>query len=129
MNSRKEQLLSIRPIINYKVEAISEIEKFQNTTLRPILKFQNELLIAIFKAYIKRYKNAFYELPIEGKMNYIDNAVQKDAKFRNSLKGLVTGMFTLDEYQYYSENSSEISKRMMQMISERLKDQLQLFEN
>lgn len=129
MNSRKEQLLSIRPIINYKVEAISEIEKFQNTTLRPILKFQNELFIAIFKAYIKRYKNAFYELPIEGKMNYIDNAVQKDAKFRNSLKGLVTGMFTLDEYQYYSENSSEISKRMMQMISERLKDQLQLFEN
>ncbi|QCX38525.1 glyoxalase [Aureibaculum algae] len=129
MNSRKEHLLSIRPIINYKVEAISEIEKFQNTTLRPILKFQNELLIAIFKAYIKRYKNAFYELPIEGKMNYIDNAVQKDAKFRNSLKGLVTGMFTLDEYQYYSENSSEISKRMMQMISERLKDQLQLFEN
>ena len=129
MNSRKEHLLSIRPIINYKVEAISEIEKFQNTTLRPILKFQNELLIAIFKAYIKRYKNAFYELPIEGKMNYIDTAVQKDAKFRNSLKGLVTGMFTLDEYQYYSENSSEISKRMMQMISERLKDQLQLFEN
>ncbi|WP_117880376.1 glyoxalase [Aureibaculum luteum] len=129
MNSRKEHLLSIRPIINYKVEAISEIENFQNTTLRPILKFQNELLIAIFKDYIKRYKNAFYELPIAGKMNYIDNAVQKNTKFRNALKGLVTGMFTLDEYQYYSENSSEISKRMMQMISERLKDQLQLFEN
>lgn len=129
MNSRNEDLLSVRPVINYKVKPISDIENFQNKTLRPILKFQNELLIASFKDYIQRYKNVFYGLPVEGKMDYIDNAIQKNAKFRNAMKGIIIGMFTLDEYIMYSKNTSEYSKRIMQMLRERLKDQLQLFES
>ena len=128
MNSRKVNLLNFRPIIKYEVEPISDFENFQNTTLRPILKFQNDLFIAFFKEYIHRYKNVFYGLSIEERMKYIDNAIQKNTKFRNTLKGIIVGMFTIDEYLKYSENPSEFGKRMMQMLSERLKDQLQSFE-
>lgn len=129
MNSRKENLLNIRPIINYNTKPISIIENFQNETLRPILKFQNELLIALFIDYINRYKNVFYELSVEGKVNYIENVIQKNTKFRNTTKGIIIGLFTQEEFIKYSENKSEFGKRMMQMLSERLKDQLQLFEN
>ena len=130
MNSRTNNLLDARPEISSATVTFqtSADECFQNITLRPIIKLQNELFIAVFKNYIRKYKNAFYELSVEKKMIYIENAIQKDIKFRNSLKGIVIGQFTLDEYELYIKNSSALNKRMMNLVIERLKDQLQLFE-
>lgn len=130
MSDRCHQLLRIRPEIpSAKVTPnMSEDEKFQNATLRPIIKLQNPLLIGVFRNYIAKYKNSFLELPLEKRFDYIENAVQKDIKFRNSLKGMIIGQFTLEEYQTYIQNSSALNKRMMNMVIERLKDQIQLFE-
>ena len=41
---------------------------------------------------------------------------------------MVIGLFTLEEYQTYIQNSSNLNKRMMNMLIERLKSQIQLFE-
>lgn len=130
MSDRTANLLHIRPEINTIQEhsAIREGERFQNQTLRPILKLQNTLLIAVFSNYIKKYKNTFYELSIEKRLLYVETAVQKDIKFRNSLKGIVIGQFTIEEYSTYTQNSSALNKRIMSMIIERLKSQIQLFE-
>ncbi|MGJ8732477.1 MAG: glyoxalase, partial [Cellulophaga sp.] len=70
----------------------------------------------------------FYTLVLDKRLEYIDNAVQKDIKFRNALKGIVIGQFTVEEYQIYIQNSSALNKRMMSMAVTRLKDQLQFFE-
>lgn len=109
-------------------EQSSQEEQFQNRTLRPILKFQNDLLIESFKNYFNKQKNVFYNLTLDKKMNYIDNAVQKDIKFRNSLKGIILGLFTIEEYKEYIKNSSNLNKRMMILLIERIKSQIQLFE-
>lgn len=122
-------------IANLRGDAIGTIddrstseESFQNRTLRPILKLQNDLLVAVFRNYIGKYKNEFYSYPAEKKLQYIENSIQKDIKFRNSLKGMVIGLFTLDEYESYIRNSSSLNKRMMNMVIERLKNQILLFE-
>lgn len=130
MSDRSHNLLRIRPEIPSArvTDTMSEDEKFQNTTLRPIIKFQNPMLIAMFRNYIAKYKNSFFELSLEKRAVYIENAVQKDIKFRNSLKGMIIGQFTLEEYETYIKNSSGLNKRMMNMVVERLKDQIQLFE-
>ena len=109
-------------------EQSSNDEKFQNQTLRPILKLQNDLFIAVFNNHVNKHKNDFYSLSVEKKLQFIENAIQKDIKFRNSLKGIVIGLFTLSEYQVYIQNSSALNKRMMNMLIERLKSQVQLFE-
>jgi hypothetical protein len=83
----------------------------------------------LFKNYITKHKNNFYTLSLEKRFIYIDNAIQKDIKFRNALKGIVVGLFTLEEYELYIQNSSSLNKRMMNMINERLKDQIQFFES
>ena len=41
---------------------------------------------------------------------------------------MVIGQFTLEEYQRYTRNSSALNKRMMHMVIERLKDQMQLID-
>ena len=130
MNSRKTNLLNSRPIIASAIVTphTSINERFQNQTLRPIIKLQNDLLIAVFRNYVQKYKNVFYELSTDNKMFYIENAIQKDMKFRNALKGMVIGQFTIEEYLIYIQNSSSLNKRMVNLVIERLKDQIQLFE-
>jgi len=106
----------------------SSDELFQNEVLRPILKLQNDLFIASFLNYISKYKRDFYTKSVENKLSIIENAIQKDIKFRNALKGMIIGLFTNDEYALYIKNSSSLNKRMMNLLIERLKSQVQLFE-
>ena len=106
----------------------SSEEIFQNQTLRPILKLQNDLFIAVFENQISKHKNDFYKLSVEKKLHYIENVIQKDIKFRNALKGMIISLFTAAEYADYITNSSSLNKRMMNMLIERLKSQVQLFE-
>ncbi|MBK0368510.1 glyoxalase [Flavobacterium agrisoli] len=103
-------------------------EAFQNQTLRPILKLQNDLLIAVFINYAHKNRPDFFSSSVEKKLITIENAIQKDIKFRNSLKGIVIGLFTIEEYQNYIQNSSSLNKRMMNLVIDRLKNQVQLFE-
>jgi hypothetical protein len=127
MKTKDDLLLEIRgESIGSITEQSSSEEKFQNQTLRPILKFQNDLYIEVFRNYAIKQKNAFFYLTPEKKMIYIENAIQRDIKFRNSLKGIIIGLFTISEYKEYIQNSSNINKRMMNLLIERLKSQIQI---
>ena len=130
MNTRDTQLLSCRPTISNALikEGMSDQEHFQNSTLRPIAKLQNDLFVLVFKNYITKHKNVFYNLTIENRLLYIDNAVHKNIKFRNALKGMYIGQFTTEEYLRYTANSSALNKRMMNLTRERLKNNLMQFE-
>jgi len=129
MEARDTHLLELRGetfgIINNQS---SSEEIFQNKTLRPILKMQNDLFIQVFINYAVKQKNVFFSLTPEKKMIYIENAIQRDIKFRNSLKGMIIALFTLEEYAEYIRISSNLNKRMMNMLVERLKSQLQVIE-
>ncbi|WP_426094583.1 glyoxalase [Flavobacterium sp. DSR2-3-3] len=102
-------------------------ESFQNEVLRPILKLQNDLFVASFINYINKNKADFHNHSLDKKQSVIENVIRKDIKFRNVLKGMVIGLFTFDEYAIYIQNTSNTNKRMMNMLVERLKSQVQLF--
>lgn len=103
-------------------------EFFQNQTLRPILKLQNDLLILILKNYIAKSKTDFNNLKLDKKLEFIDISIQRDYNFRNILLGITIGLFTTTEIQIYYQNSSSLNKRISAMIIERYKNQIQLFE-
>jgi hypothetical protein len=128
MSTRDLNLKSIR--IDSISEAVnsemSSDEYFQNTVLRPIIKFQNDLLIAAFINFCNTYKNVFFELSVENKISYIENAVIKDSAFRNTLKDMIVGLFTVDEYTVYSSNASALNKRIIGIVKERLISHVQL---
>ena len=130
MQNRDSSLLALRgDALGELKSAISLEEAFQNNTLRPILKLQNDLLITLFIDYIKQQKNTFYSLNLDKKLAYIENAIQRDNSLRNVLKGILIGLFTTEEYTEYLKNSSNLNKRMMGLIGERLKSQIQLLEH
>ena len=130
MMKRDSNLTDIRPIIKSAIinSNMSFDEQFQNATLRPVIALQNNLLIEVFKNYIVKRKNVFYELSSEKQVDYIDHAIHKDMKFRNSIKGMIIGQFTIEEYSKYITNSSALNKRMMNLVMNRLIDQIQLFQ-
>ena len=128
MQSRDSSLNTIRldRISNTIKSEMSSEEHFQNSVLRPIIKFQNDLLIAVFLNFANKYKNVFFKLSTEKKITYIENAIAKDSAFRNSLKDMIVGLFTVDEYNQYIPNASALNKRMTGIIKERLISHVQL---
>ena len=75
MKTKDESILEIRgESIGTITESSSSEEKFQNQTLRPILKFQNDLFVKVLKNYFLKYKNSFYSLSLEKRLLYIENA-------------------------------------------------------
>ena len=122
MKSRDSYLKSLRPdILTKNINAdMSSEEYFQNTVLRPIIKFQNDLLISVFLQFCKKYKNIFFDLSTEKKVLYIESVITKDSKLKASFRNLIIGLFSIDEYYEYLKNASALNKRMTGIIKERL---------
>lgn len=127
MNSRDSFLNEFRgPTLGQNNSQSSEEEVFQNATLRPILKLQNDLIVLVFQNYVNQIKLPFKDFTVEKKMSSIATIISKDIQLQNTLKGIVTGLFTTEEYLYYSKTISNNNKRIKAMLIERLQSQLQL---
>ncbi|MEA5141317.1 glyoxalase [Arcicella rigui] len=124
--NRDTQLQNLRPILIFEKQAETTLEKFQNDTLRPILKLQNDLLIQVFTKYCQQRKGLFFKLSDKDKLIYIDQNIRKDMKFKHYLEGIITGHFTLDEYQLFLNHEEELTKRMIHLLIQRLQSQLLL---
>jgi len=130
MSQRASHLLNCRPTITAAkvLENTTVQEQFQNNTLRPVIKLQNNVLIVSFQKYIIRTKNTFYKLSLEERMLFIEKALQKDMRYRNLMVGVIIGLLTLEEFEYYYEHSATLNKRIISMLVKRLQDQIQIFD-
>jgi len=119
--------LDLRPIIETKeLENSTLEERFQTQTLRPVLKLQNEILLGLFKNHITESKNTFYDLSLEKKGLFIENSLQKNIVLKNKLLGVTLGMFTIEELKVYSTQTSIYNKRIIGLIVERIRSQIQV---
>ncbi len=99
-----------------------EIEKFQNDTIRPIIKMQHNFLIISFKNYIKKSKTDFYNIKTEKQKEKINSILTKDIIFKNMILGGILGQLNDTELIFYLKDSSELKKRILQIIKQRLQD-------
>ena len=131
MQDRTFLLLAIRPNLDSLDKDLNtkEIETFQNDVLRPILKFQNDLLLQIFIDYVKQYKGVFFKLSNHEKMSYIQEALSANQRLRSLILGTILGLFTLEDYSYYRLNLSELNKRIVALVIKRLQSQLEFLSN
>ena len=120
--NRKPSILTLRPAIETIDPDLptNPAERFQNETLRPILKFQNELLQAMFNNYLVKRKARWADMTVDKRQAYINQAVRKDLRFRALLIGMVCGLFSVEEWATYTADEGELRKRLVNLVVERL---------
>ena len=115
----------LRPVLKNLINSnTSDLERFQNEVLRPIIKMQNNLLVAFFNNYIRNRKIEFNKLEAEFKKNKINTILTKDVNFKNILIGSIIGHLNENEVKIYLKSKSELNKRIIQMVMQRLQDNL-----
>ncbi|MBL7880593.1 MAG: glyoxalase [Chryseobacterium gambrini] len=105
-------------------ENSSETELFQNNVLRPVLKLQNDIFMQIFRDYAMRKMSDFTSLKNEQKINFTEQSLQKDIALKNTYIGITIGMLTPEEITVYLSDSKSFNKRIITMLSERIKSQI-----
>ena len=114
-----------RPVLEDLIkDNMSPIELFQNQTLRPIIKMQHLLLIASFKNYIAKRKIDFSSLTEQKKRSKTKAVFVKDINYKNVTLGFIIGSFSEKEYAYHCNNTSELNKRIIQIVTQRMQDSL-----
>lgn len=127
MKGREQGLIQLRPEIPKAAvnEHTTPEEQFQNRTLRPIIKLQHELLIHQIQAYFRNRKNVFYTLKTDDKNEYLDKIYTTDNVLKIETISTIVALFTVEEYQYYTENKQKMNKRIVNMVKQRCKDTLE----
>lgn len=123
---RDQNLIQIRPQLNLPlsnstIEMSLTVESFQNTTLRPILKMQHDLILLIWKNYLEKQKKNRFPVnnrPLEAE--FMAQTLKSDMKFKNRLIGTLIGHFTADEFSFFAENETELLRRMTDLLIQRL---------
>lgn len=123
---RDKNIVLLRPKVNSNknISYKNDIEKFQNIVLRPILKFQNDLLVELFIFEFEKTKTKFDLINNEQKIKLIINNLKYNNKLKQILLGSIIGMFSNNNLTFYKANYSKINKRIFSMLNDRLIDQL-----
>lgn len=102
-------------------------ELFMHLTLRPILKFQNDLIMQL----IRSSKQINFDL-LDGKQKnesekraYFTSWLQKNSKLKAVLIGSIVGLFNQEELANYLNQHKEIDKRITEMIITRFISQME----
>jgi hypothetical protein len=114
--------VSIRPEISgiRDGDNLSFEERFQNKTIRPIVKLQHDIIIAYFNEYLS-VMNCDYEVFSSlRKKDYIFKMFNRDNSFKLKLKGIIIGHFTRDEFIDYCYSKNDFNKRILTIIKERI---------
>lgn len=119
MSDLNEQRLALRPRLDL-LPATTPAEQFQNNTLRPVMKQQDELLRAALGMFLTKRKVRPEQLPAKQRFEKIKELVTRDNRLRGLLFGIAVGQFTTGEMAYYRDNESDVNRRITNLLVERL---------
>ncbi len=125
MKNRQQHIKSILPAIEGNKPTDSPNEAFQNETLRPILKFQNELIIQYFEHFIVENKIEFSLLKYSHKITKVHDLFKTNIQFKQFYLGFIVAYFTADEFNFYTQNKKEVNKRIIALLIERICSQIE----
>ena len=78
----------------------------------------------MFKHYLEKLKGSFFQLSQDKQLDFIANSIRSDLRFRNMLTGVIIGHFTKNEWDVFAKQEQEITRRIADLLIQRLKDQV-----
>jgi hypothetical protein len=116
---KEDKLLGLREEILTEKSEQTPIEQFQNTAIRPILKCQHTIIIVFFNSNIHVQYIVSANSSLLKKQNQLKLFTSKQLAFRAQLLGIVTGLFTDAEFEFYLSEKVNLDKRIANMILDR----------
>ncbi len=113
----------MRPLLEIDNSQSSDLESFQNSTLRPILKMQNAAIVHVFRSHLVKNKIAFKELKTEKKKAFIHDLLKSNRSLKQFYIKSILALFTIHEHEFYAHHKMEINKRITTLLIERLSSQ------
>ncbi len=124
MEERSKLIKSILPKIEIETSTSLTIEYFQSETLRPILKFQNEIILVTFESFCLDNKFDVQKLTSDLKLTKIVKILKTSNQLKQLYLGMIIGFFTSDEIIFYTKNKKDINKRIIALLIERIYSQV-----
>lgn len=119
MASAEKKERPIVPISN-DADLHKPVELFQNEVLRPILKLQHDILLAIFHSYRMKFTEDWEELKKNKKKKFISDLLMKNGPLKNTVVGIIVGQLELSEIDDYLKDRKEYDRRISRMVIQRI---------
>jgi hypothetical protein len=125
---RDAALLASRPLVETAfLPPIADgptVGDFLHRTLRPVLKLQNELLLLLVADFIQEHHIPFITSSVVEQQRVVAELLTRNVKLRYLLVGTVVGLFTQAELTFYRPHRAELNRRLLELASRRVQDQV-----
>jgi len=122
--SRGERLKRVRPVLNLDTSESGPVERFQNETLRPILKLLNPTILRLVAERLSRYGVGFADMDRTDQRDRLRNLMKEDGRLKRTLLGMVVGHLAEEELETYLAHKDEVRRRTVPMLLTRVQDQI-----
>jgi hypothetical protein len=118
-------LLALRPSVEAVLPAapVATVADFLHRTLRPVLKLQNERLLATVADFLHDHHMPFRAASGTEQQRLLTELLGRNTKLRYTIVGLVAGVFTTEELAFYRAHRSELNRRLLELAVRRAQDQ------
>lgn len=122
----REKVIHLRPEISNILDHRDshEMEQYQSDVLRPIAKFQNEIILRGFDAYLRKYHLKLEGKSIKDQEEIISKAMKTNKELRCFYQGMLAGLMTTAEFEFYVSRRAEVHKRMTSLLIQRITSQI-----
>jgi hypothetical protein len=121
-------LLALRPVVPTEPATAADegtVGQFLHATLRPVLKMQNALLLATVADFVLDHHIALAKASFVDQQRLLAELLTRNTKLRYTVVGLITGLFTAEEYAFYRQHRSEVNRRLLELAQRRVLDQVE----
>ena len=120
-------LLNLRPVVAAvtppPADASTTVADFLHTVLRPVLKLQNPVLLALVADFVRDHQVPLARVAPTDQQRLLAELLARNTKVRYTIIGLVTGSFTTTELEFYRQHRPELNRRLLELASRRVQDQ------
>lgn len=118
-------LLALRPPVASEpgTGPAATVGDFLHRTLRPVLKLQNPRLLAAVADFLLDHHMPFRAAGPAERQRLVAELLTRNTKLRYTVVGLVTGLFTTEETQFYRAHRPELNRRLLELAVRRTQDQ------
>ena len=124
-SARDGGLVALRPLVPTADPslAVTSHEVFLHATLRPVLKLQNETLLALVADHVRRLVKDFARFAPDDRRERLASLLRSDSRLKGTLVGAVLGVLTSDELAFALAHEAEVRRRIVALVAERVAGQ------